>query len=273
MNHPLTAKPLRQLAPRSLVNEATESLRCYVLDGHLASGDEFPSQGQLCEELGVSRSVIREAMKTLQSQGLIEISQGRLPRVLPAEPTAVIDTLGMLMRRSDISLLQLVEVRRPLELEIAELAARRAEQKHIAELRESVDALHHADDLATQVSADVRFHKTLADASGNPLFGIVLDVFAQLLHESRRRTLAQSGKNVALSYHRRILSAVEERDAVKARDLMSKHMAQTKKTSHRIINTMLPRWRIENEINSPHSFHSGDVHFTCRDQCRDYRGG
>lgn len=229
MSDSLTAKPLKPLAARSLVKEATASLRHYVLDGQLKPGDEFPSQGRLGAELGVSRSVIREAMKTLQTQGLIEISQGRLPRVLPAEPTAVVDTLGMLIRRSDISLLQLMEIRRPLELEIAELAARRAEPKHITELRDSVDALRDADDLEAQVSADVRFHKALADAGGNPLFGIVLDVFAQLLHESRRRTIAQSGKKLALSYHRRILSAVEEGDAAKARDLMARHMDQTRK--------------------------------------------
>jgi GntR family transcriptional regulator, transcriptional repressor for pyruvate dehydrogenase complex len=218
---------LHHLASQNLVEQAVEALREHILSGKFAAG-ELPSQGDLCDMLGVSRSVIREAMRTLQSQKLIEVSQGRRPRVLPVGPEAVVESLGTLVRRSELSLLQLVELRRPLEAEIASLAARRATPEQLQEMRAAVQCLAEATDLESQIAADLRFHKRLAEATGNALFGIILDVLADLLHESRRRTLGQSGVGVALGYHRRILAAVEAGDAAGARDEMLQHLERTK---------------------------------------------
>jgi GntR family transcriptional repressor for pyruvate dehydrogenase complex len=212
----------------NLVDETVEAIRNKIFDGGLAAGDLLPSQGDLSSELGVSRSVVREAMKVLESRGLIEISQGRRPRILPASPTAVIETLQTLIERSELSLLALVEMRRPLEIEIAGLAAERIGSAHAQQLSESVDALRDAPDRESEIAADMRFHKVLAEATGNPLFGIVLDVLAQLLYDSRRKTLQQSGREMALSYHERICAAVCERNAPLARQLMTQHMSQTR---------------------------------------------
>jgi GntR family transcriptional repressor for pyruvate dehydrogenase complex len=214
---------------RNLVAAAAETLRGYILRGGLAAGDKLPSQGKLCSELGVSRSVIREAMQILQSQGLIEISQGRRPQVLPAGPDAAVGTLSTLVERTHVSLLALLEVRRPLEVEIAGLAAQRAERQRLEPLRAAAEALANAGDLEQQIAADVRFHKALAEAAGNPLFGVLLDVLAELLRESRRHTLRASGAAMALAYHRRILAAVEASDADEARRAMGEHMEQTRR--------------------------------------------
>lgn len=212
----------------NLVDETVEALRRKILGGSLVAGDLLPSQGDLSTELGVSRSVIREAMKVLESRGLIEISQGRRPRILPASPTAVIETLQTLIERSELSLLALLEIRQPLEVEIAGLAAERLTGVQAEQLRESVAALREAPDRASEIAADMRFHKLLAEATGNPLFGIVLDVLAQLLQASRRKTLQQSGRDMALSYHERICDAVCAHNATLASQLMGQHMAQTR---------------------------------------------
>jgi GntR family transcriptional repressor for pyruvate dehydrogenase complex len=212
----------------NLVDETVEALRKKILGGGLAAGDLLPSQGDLSTELGVSRSVIREAMKVLESRGLIEISQGRRPRILPASPAAVIETLQTLAERSELSLLKLLEMRRPLEIEIARLAAERMSDDHAEQLRESIEALRDAPDRESEIAADIRFHKVLAEATGNPLFGIVLDVLAQLLYASRRKTLQHSGREMALSYHARICAAVCDGDATLASQLMTQHMDQTR---------------------------------------------
>ena len=214
--------PRRPLAER-VADKIVES----IADGALRPGARIV-ESDIVHRLGVSRAPIREAMKMLQSQGLIEISQGRRPRILPASPATVVESLGTLVTRSDISLRQLTEVRRPLEIEIAGLAAERAGEQDLQDMQDAVNALRDAAGFQMQIAADIRFHEALANASGNPLFGIVLDVFAQQLHESRRQTLKQSGKAMALSYHRRILSAVKKRDAAKARQLMARHMQQTR---------------------------------------------
>jgi GntR family transcriptional repressor for pyruvate dehydrogenase complex len=218
---------LSRLNSAKLVEQTVAALREQILSGSYPSGAVLPSQGAICDELGVSRSVVREAMRTLQSQGLIEVTQGRRPCVLPAGPAPVIESLGTLVERSVISLQQLLEVRRPLEVEIAARAARQRSDEHVEQLRLSLDAMRDAGDLPAQVDADVHFHKILADASGNPLFGIMLDVLSKLLHESRRHTIRQSGIETALRFHERIFRAVQEWDVESARNAMREHMEQT----------------------------------------------
>ena len=88
---------LSDLKSENLVTRAVEALRQFILDELIEPGAELPSQGELAERLGVSRTVIREAMRILESQGLLEISQGRLPCVLPPNTQVVIDGLSTLM--------------------------------------------------------------------------------------------------------------------------------------------------------------------------------
>tara|TARA_R110002096_G_scaffold238581_18_gene430217 strand:- start:2535 stop:3260 length:726 start_codon:yes stop_codon:yes gene_type:complete len=218
---------LSDLKPENLVTRAVEALRLFILEEMIEPGAELPSQGELAEKLGVSRTVIREAMRILESQGLVEISQGKLPRVLPANTQVVIDGLSTLMERSSVTLLDVLEVRRPVEIEAAVQAAEKATDEHLRQMREANDALAKAKTIEEQILADMRFHKIVAEATGNPVFGIVLDVMAQFLFESRRKTLKQSGAKVALRHHNQLLNAIEERDLAKARQAAADGMHQT----------------------------------------------
>ena len=218
---------LSDLKSENLVTRAVEALRQFILDELLVPGAELPSQGKLAERLGVSRTVIREAMRILESQGLLEITQGKLPRVLPPNTQVVIDGLSTLMERSSATLLDVLEVRRPVEIEVAVLAAERATGEHLRQMSEANEALAKAQTIEAQILADMRFHKIVAEATGNPVFAIVLDVLAQFLFESRRKTLKQSGAKVALRHHRQLLKAIEERDLTKARQAAADGMRQT----------------------------------------------
>jgi GntR family transcriptional repressor for pyruvate dehydrogenase complex len=215
------------LKSENLVARAVEALRHFILEEMIEPGAELPSQGELCARLGVSRTVIREAMRVLESQGFIEVSQGRRPRVLPANTQAVMDGLSTLMERSTVTLLDVLAVRRPVEIEAAVLAAERATEEHLRQMSEANDALARAETIEEQILADMRFHKIIADATANPVFGIVLDVLAQFLFESRRKTLTQSGAKVALRHHQRLLAAIEERDPTKTRQAAEDGMRQT----------------------------------------------
>ncbi len=212
-----------------LVTRTVDAMIEKIMAEGLGPDHTLPSQGELSEEFGVSRSVVREAMRVLQARGFVDVSQGSRPRVMPATPDVVIESLSTFVRRSDFSLLQLWEMRTPLEAEIAMLAARRITPDKLAELKASVVALREAADLEAQTDADIWFHRVLAEASGNPLFGIVLDVLADQLRASRRQTLVRSGVSMALGYHQRILNAVEARDTAAARQEMLSHMEQTKR--------------------------------------------
>jgi GntR family transcriptional regulator, transcriptional repressor for pyruvate dehydrogenase complex len=219
--------PINGIKTESLVPRAVEALRHFVLHELTEPGADLPSQGELSTRLGVSRTVVREAMRVLETQGLIALSQGKLPKVMAANPRTVINGLNTLMQRSNISLLDVLEVRRPLEIEAAVLAAEQATDDHLARMREANAALAAARTIEEQIVADMCFHKAIADATENPVFGIILDVLGQFLFESRRTTLKQSGAKVALRHHELLLAAITERDLAKARQAAEDGMRQT----------------------------------------------
>ena len=181
-------------------------------------------EGKLCETMGVSRTVIREAMRILAAQGLVEVSQGRLPRVKPADPQTVVETFGTYLVRGDHSLLDLIEVRLPMEAEIAALAAKRSTPEQIEAMQEAIDDMRAAATLDEQAEADIRFHNTLADAAANPLFPLLLKILAGVLQKSRQATLSRTGVKRALPGHSAVLAAVRKGDDKAARKAMLEHL-------------------------------------------------
>jgi len=207
-----------------LVGRVVAHLRDAILAGTHAPGAVLPSEGSLAESLGVSRTVIREAMRSLRSQGLVVMSQGARPRVAEVDARPTVESLALLLARSKTTLLQLTEVRRPLEAAIAGLAAERATAAQIAALHAANADLERAASLGGRVAADVRFHELLAAATGNPVFTVLLRTLGGLLVESRRQTIRTAGLAPALIGHREILAAVERRDPAAAEAAMRRHL-------------------------------------------------
>src|SRR5262249_38965021 len=119
----------------------------------------------------------------------------------------------------------LAEVRLPLETAIAGLAARHRTDEHLARLEATqADLANARASLEAQVAADLGFHAVLAEASGNPLFGLVLAPIQSLLIESRRRTLGRHGARLAHEHHALILDAVRRRDEGGAVEAMRRHL-------------------------------------------------
>lgn len=215
-------EPLVKADAQSLVKQAEERLRRQILKR--AADEVLPSQGELAASLGVSRTVLREAMKHLEAEGLVEIAQGRRIRVKPAGPQASMRTLDAMLRRTDGSLAHLLEVRRPLEGEIAALAAERISADELAVLDRSIIELEALRTLDLLVAADLRFHRTLAEATRNPVFPILLDTIAGLLRVSRYASIGTHGVGAAVDGHREIFAAVSARDPKAARDAMLRHL-------------------------------------------------
>jgi DNA-binding FadR family transcriptional regulator len=207
------------------VSRLADQLERAILSGELAPGDRLPSERELSEREGVSRSVVREALGRLASLGLVKSAHGSGTRV--QAPTSRQVTLGYqrLLSRPDFRLEDLAEVRLPLETAIAALAAVKRTEQHLARLEETQHILGHPrGTLAAQVQADMDFHATLAEATGNPLFQTVLAPIQQLLIESRQRTLGCYGAALAHQHHARILAAVQRRDAAAASQAMREHL-------------------------------------------------
>ncbi len=191
-----------------LVEQVVHALREEILSGRYDATGELPPQGELCQRYGVSRSVIREAMRQLESQRLLTIGRGRRPQLAPLNSQAVAESLQILLRRSGATLFHLMQVRQVLEVEIARLAACNMDEETLLRLHVAVKQQEQAQDVEGQIQADLAFHRILAEATGNPLFVFLMDALAELMYESRKTTIGRGLNARAVRGHRAILKAL-----------------------------------------------------------------
>lgn len=209
-------------SPR-LVESVVGRLRARIAADEFSDG-WLPPQSQLAGELGVSRSVVREAMQRMQSLRLIELAQGRRARLLSVGSAGIVDHFQVAIQRNQATLEHLAEIRQPLEAEIAALAAERIDDEGLLRLHISVRKLAEAPRPEEQIEADLEFHRILAQATGNPIYVYLMDALAELLRESRRRTIGEGGVEPAVRGHRAVLKAVQNRNPKAARAAMLEHV-------------------------------------------------
>ena len=208
-----------------LVETVAHDLEEQIINGTLVAGERLPPERELCGKLGVSRSVLREAIKRLQSLGLVNSVQGSGTRVARPSHRPLIVGYQRLIRHGEAKLSDLALVRLPLETTIASLAAIHRTPEHLAQLVATQTVLGDPDrPLQEQVDADLQFHALLASATGNPIFQIVLEPIQELLIESRRTTLGQFGALLAHEHHAEILAAVKQGDPQSAAAAMERHL-------------------------------------------------
>jgi GntR family transcriptional repressor for pyruvate dehydrogenase complex len=219
------------LAAGSLSDRLAGRLAALIDAGTLAPGDRLPTEPQLCALHGVSRTVVREAVQRLKSRGLLLSRQGSGVFVAA---TAVQQPLAFDARllESVDTVAQIVEVRRALEGEIAALAAERASRLQLAAIRRALKAIESAAQAGGDgVDQDIAFHRSIAQASGNPQFGRLLDFLGQYLrqamrvtrgHEARHQVYAQAVRDE----HEAIVEAIAARDGAAARRSATRHMVQ-----------------------------------------------
>lgn len=218
--------PKVSLKKVDLVSEVVDRLRSSIVEGNLREGDEIRPEADLCERFGVSRTVIREAMRILQAHGLVELAQGRRHRVRAIDPEVPAQSMSIYLERMRAELKYLIEVRLRLECDIAALAAERIDERTLAELEDSIEALCAAKKLDERVNADMRFHEILGKATGNPIFLTLMQAIWGLLRQSRYFTIPRSGVAVTAEGHRQILEALRHRDSSGARQAMKDHLDQ-----------------------------------------------
>jgi GntR family transcriptional repressor for pyruvate dehydrogenase complex len=219
----------------SLTESVTRHLADRVL-GELEPGNALPSESDLAAELGVSRLTVREAVRALHARGLVDTRRGRRPVV--AYPTArpIGDFLAAAVRRDPRRLLDLLEVRQALEVDIARLAALRAGsgagRAAVDAAQAALDAMRRATDPDQVHAADLRFHESLAAGTGNELLSFLMEAMEEPLRASRLQSLRghlARGRTVAdvIEQHARILDRIRAHDAAGAATAMREHLAQT----------------------------------------------
>jgi DNA-binding FadR family transcriptional regulator len=234
---------LERVDRTSVADSVIEQLEGLIFGG-LQPGEALPSEGKLAEALGVSRLTVREATRTLAARGLLEIRQGRRPTIAAPNGALIGDFFKTAVRRDPRALLDLLDVRRALEVHIAVLAARRATKSDIADMEMSINVMRAGEDESEAFhAADVRFHENLAAASGNRMLVFLIEAFADPLRESRLRSFAGhrargGGIEDVIQQHQAILDAVKAGSPKAAAEAMRYHLQQTENDLRALLQGM-----------------------------------
>jgi GntR family transcriptional regulator, transcriptional repressor for pyruvate dehydrogenase complex len=219
----------QQIRRVKLKDQVADMLLDMISSGDYGAGDRLPPERVLVEQLGVSRTVVREALNLLETRGLIRIEHGRGAVVSANGAHALHNNLGFLLRMQPGALWELMEMRKALEVEVAGLAAERATAEDIATMRAKLDRMREKIDAPEgYVDADVEFHDLLARSARNRVFLMMMEPIVDLLLASRRLTGSkEANAKRALRAHEAILKKVEAKDVEGARIEMRKHMMTT----------------------------------------------
>lgn len=214
--------------PIRLADRVAAILSEEIESGRLAEGDKLPTEVELVKQLGVSRTVIREAVSRLRNAGLVEPRQGRGVFVMPRR-TRPLD-LEAEASGTKSKVLQIVEVRRAMEGEAASLAATRATPEDVARMRQSLAAIDEAvADGGDGVEEDLAFHQSIAESTGNAVMVSTVRYLGEVMRGGIRVTRANEARRddfieaVRVEHHA-ILAAVEAGDAEAARAAVRRHM-------------------------------------------------
>ncbi|SHN12768.1 FadR/GntR family transcriptional regulator [Roseibium suaedae] len=223
-------KPILQegSADQGLVEQTIGGIRNFIRENQLLPGSLMPSETAMAAHLDVSRTVTREAFRALATLGIIEVSTGRRARVGAPDAAPLSTIIDHTVDMKELSIQQVLDVRRTLELRTAKLAAlRRSEQQAREILEVSYRMMEAIDDPETLMELDIGFHELIAQSSGNSLYGILVGSFrvitkrTWLIGWKSRATIENRKGNILC--HQRLAEAIMTQDASLAEETMTEH--------------------------------------------------
>ena len=219
-------QPFTQLRREpTLAERVGDSILQRIVGGEFKPGDKLPSERELGEQFGVSRTVVREAVRGLTGRGLISVRAGSGLRVAEIDPAAIAESLTLLMRSNgEPDYHNVHEVRVMLEVQMAGVAAERAQPDDLERLQDAADAMERARGVEQTAVRDLEFHRAIATATHNPLYLVLHDAIGDALMEVRRANHASGGRTDAIESHRKIVQFISAQDAEQAKSTMRHHL-------------------------------------------------
>ncbi|NJL93244.1 MAG: FadR family transcriptional regulator [Anaerolineae bacterium] len=221
----MTASPLNRA---TLAEQVAQAILAKIHAEQLAPGDTLPSTARLAEEFGVSRPVIREALKTLEGQAIIEVTNGRAPVVKPINSLPLRAFFQRAIALDHQSTLELLEVRRGIEVQSALLAAARRDEADAAALKELVQVMENAlGNPAAYAELDLSFHMHIAAATRNSMLTYLVESIRDALRgtivEGLRSRFTQEQTQRVQAIHARIAAEIGAGNSVGAAEAMAAH--------------------------------------------------
>ena len=222
------------MARQSLVGMVSDNLLDRIVRGDFPPGSTLPGELEITAEHDVSRMTVREAMKTLEAQGVVRIERGRGTYVNELHQWTSLEAVLRAAEKGEdtaSAAIQLIELRRMLETGAAELAAPRITGPQLDDMRLRLVAMreaHESNSVEQFVEADLAFHDVILHASGNVFVAVLFAPLSKILSARRAETskVVQIQEN-AIREHEQILDALSSGDPERSRIAMDNHMTQT----------------------------------------------
>ncbi|MEW6662640.1 MAG: FadR/GntR family transcriptional regulator [Bacillota bacterium] len=226
---------MERIRRSKLYEEIIQQIKGLIASNKMTPGDRLPSEREMAEIFGVSRSAVREAMSALENAGLIEIRHGSGVYLKDVNEKAWVEPLALLLFSKKENLIGLLELRMGVESEAAALAALRAGPDDILAMEEALQMMDkeiRQGGLANK--EDFLFHYALAEAAGNSFFTTVLQVVSEAFHQGLKASHGilqriPERRLVILDEHRAILEAVKKGEPEEARLALRSHLSKVKK--------------------------------------------
>lgn len=230
----MTFQPLDR--SQRLSDRVAQAILESVLSGNLPTGSRLPSERDLGEQFGVSRTVIREAVRSLVAQGVLEVKSGSGVTIAAANSATIVQSMQLFLAARGMTYPMVHEVRSVLETQIARIAAQRADGDDVARLRAAADHMRQvSSDPAAVSRADVDFHRELAYCTHNELFTVMLDSIGDVMLEIRQATLTVPGRAPSvIEAHDEIMRRVADGDSDGAAEAMRAHLDESLRAWERI---------------------------------------
>ena len=201
-------------------------IRTLIESGGLQPGDRIPPEREFARKLHISRASLRTGIGYLAAMGVMDVRHGVGTFVADGPPELGKSSLSLLGALHGFQSWQMFEARRILESELAALAAERGREQHFASMSEEVAEMYATvDNPMEYLIHDVRFHRVIAQASGNPILAALMETITSALYDERRKTAERSRDlKESADLHREIYRAIRSRNASEARSIMERHL-------------------------------------------------
>lgn len=236
----MSTKPIEPLKrPPLIYREVQDAIRDYIVANRLKPGAALPAEGDLARQLGVSRNTVREAIRSLESLGVIETKRGSGLYVSNFSFDPILDNLeyGLLSDLSELS--DLLQVRRVLEVGLIETAMSTMTDEIKEEIVSTVDAMGQlAHDGQPFVNEDRRFHRLLFEHIGNSMLVRLLDIFWQGFNKaSHFGDIADDDPVWTYHAHQAVVDAITAGDVERAKVALDEHYAGLERRLERATNS------------------------------------
>jgi GntR family transcriptional repressor for pyruvate dehydrogenase complex len=232
--------PMRAMKPierTTLAASAFEQLISHVVNGDWKAGDRIPPERELCQQLGIARTSLREALKAMELVGMLDSRVGDGTFVCPRSEFLARPLLWAFTGTDETELKDVMEARVMLERDLAGLAAERGSEDEIAKIGDAVRAMKDSVASGTlMIEADMRFHLAVAEAAHNGVLQNAVQLLRNLMrHWINLKLLIPNVPTRVLNQHVHIYEAIRSRDADAARAAMRKHLEDTMRLVTQVI--------------------------------------